>query len=107
MEHLESLIKKRKYNEAKEFQQMAEEDPEKIPGAHVMKMNLPKGSKAAFIDRTGDGRRDADVEQREVLLDKDSMFQISDIRKMDDVDSYELVLDLLSEKEGKKRKKKK
>ena len=66
-----------------------------------MSINMPKGSKGAFIDRATDNMK-RNNNQREVLLDKGSMFKISDIRKMEDSDSYELVMDLLAE-EGKKR----
>ena len=41
--------------------------------------------------------------QRAALIDKDASFKISDIRKMEDSDSYELVMDMLEE-EGKKKK---
>ena len=87
------------------FQKKAEEHPEQIPGAHLLTMNLPKGTKGAFIDRTTDELlHGGQGDQREVLLDKGSFFKISDIRKMKDSDSYELVMDLLAEEEGKKKK---
>ena len=92
-----------KNQEAMEFQNMADAHPEQIPGAHLLTMNLPKGSKGAFVDRTTDGTAKDGINQREVLLDKGSMFKISDIRKMKDSDSYELVMDLLAEEEGKKK----
>ena len=79
--------------------------PEQLPGAHLMTMNLPKGAKGAFIDRATDKLK-RNNNQREVLLDKGSMFKISDVRKMEASDSYELVMDLLTEEAGKKKKKK-
>ena len=39
-------------------------------------------------------------------MDKGSSFKISDIRKAEDSDGYEPVMDMLTEEEGKKRKKK-
>ena len=79
--------------------------PEQLPGAHLMSINMPKGSKGAFIDRATDNMK-RNNNQREVLLDKGSMFKISDVRKMEASDSYELVMDLLTEEAGKKKKKK-
>ena len=80
-------------------------NPDLIPGAHLMTINLPKGSKGAFVDRTADDiqSKHGQLNQREVLLDKGSMFRINDIRKMDNADSYELVMELLAEEEGKKK----
>ena len=40
-------------------------------------------------------------------MDKGSFFKISDIQKGEGPDSYELVMDLLAEEEGKKKGKKK
>ena len=86
------------------FEKEVTEHPERMPGAHLLTMNLPKGSKGAFVDRTIDGTANkGEVDQREVLLDKGSTFKISDIRKMTDADSYELVMDLLAEEEGVKK----
>ena len=91
-----------------EFRKMVEDHPEKTPGAHLLTMNLPRGAKAAFVDRMSDKEsqmKGGEVNQREVLIDKGASFKIRDIRKMEDADSYELVMDLLEE-EGKKQKKK-
>jgi len=89
---------------ALKLQNLYDTHPEQINGAHLLTMNLPKGSKGTFVDRATDsiGRTN---NQREVLLDKGSFFKISDIRKMEDSDSYELVMDLLTEEKGKKKKK--
>ena len=79
--------------------------PEQIPGVHMIKMNLPKGANASFIDRAVPSESHP-VEQREILVDQGSTFKISDIRKMEGSDTYELVMDMLAEEKGKKRKKK-
>lgn len=95
-------------DKAQEIQNMIENNPEKIPGAHMVRFNMPKGANASFVDRTSD-KHFADlkkpVDQREILIDKGSSFKISDIRKMEDSDSYELVMDMLAEEKGKKKKK--
>ncbi len=65
---------------------------------------MPKGANASFVDRMADTERDGN-DQREVLVDKGSFFKISDIRKADDSDTYALIMDMLTEEEGKKRKK--
>ena len=91
-----------KTNLSRELQKRYKEHPEKLPGAHLLTMNLPKGSKGAFVDRVTDNT-ERPQDQREVLLDKGSTFKISDIRKMKDSDSYELVMDLLAEEEGVKK----
>ena len=99
-------------DKAEELQHLIENDPEKIPGAHMVRFNLPKGANAAFVDRTADKyfkeRGKLPVDQREILIDKGASFKISDVRKLEGSDSYELVMDLLAEEEeGKKKKKKK
>ena len=101
-EYIEQLEKEGKYDTINEMN--VNPDTVKVPGAHLMRVNLPKGSHAAFVDRTSEAGVEGDNEQREVLLDKGSSFRISDLRKMEDSDSYELVLDLLAQ-EGKKKKK--
>lgn len=91
---------------AEAFQIMTQEHPELTPGAHLITINMPKGARASFVDRVTDGSKYGDPGQREVLADKGSSFRISDLRKRTDSDSYELVMELLAEEEGKKRKKK-
>ena len=96
--------------DAEQFQNMTLEHPELIPGAHLMTLNMPKGSNVSFVDRVTDDSGRGDPGQFEVLADKGSSFRINDIRKMEGSDSYELVMDLLAEengvKKGKKKKKK-
>ncbi len=94
------------YDEIAAVQEEADAHPERIPGAHLLSINMPKGANASFIDRATDIKKAGHGEdnQREVLADKGSMFKISDIRKMEDADSYELVMDLLAEEAGKKKK---
>ena len=92
-------------DEAIKIQKLATEHPELIPGAHMVTMNLPKGANASFVDRMSD--KEKKVDQREILVDKGSMFKISDVRKMKDSHSYELVMDMLAEEEGVKKGKKK
>ena len=98
-----SYYDKGNLDEATKIQDLARKHPEQIPGAHLLTMNLPKGAKGACVDRTTDGSAKAGNDQHEVLLDKGSFFKISDIRKMKDSDSYELVMDLLAEEEGRKK----
>ena len=105
-EKMFDLGMKGKIKEARKFERMAKKHPERIPGAHLLTVNVPKGANATFVDRMTDKEKGGGVNQRELLLDKDSAFKISDIRKMEDSDSYELVMDLLAEEAGKKKKKK-
>ena len=92
--------------DATDFQNLTLEHPELTPGAHLMTVNMPKGSNASFVDRVTDSTTYGDPNQMEILADKGSSFKISDIRKTEGADSYELVMDLLAEEEGKKKKKK-
>ena len=102
-EHTLDLMMKGKGKEAMDYESEVNEHPEKIKGAHMVRFNLPKGANASFVDRAGDSKSSGRYEQREVLADKGSSFRISDFRKLEDSDSYELVMDMLAEEAGKKR----
>ena len=102
-EHTLDLVMKGKAKEAMDYENEVRDHPEKIKGAHMVKFNLPKGANASFVDRAGDSKNGDRYEQREVLVDKGSSFKISDIRKLEDSDSYELVMDMLAEEERKKQ----
>lgn len=105
-EWLHYLEKSKRYDEINQYSDEIDEHPERIKGVHMVRFNLPKGANASFIDRTADDLSVGRNDQREVLVDKGSSFKISDIRKAEDSDAYELVMDLLAEEKGKKRKKK-
>ena len=103
-EHTMDLIMKGKGQEAMDYENEVRDHPEKIKGAHMVKFNLPKGANASFVDRAGDTQSGGRYEQREVLVDKGSNFKVSDFRKLEDSDAYELVMDMLADEDDKKRK---
>ena len=106
-EYINYLEGKGQYDDIVKYQNEIEGHLEKIKGVHMVRFNLPKGANASFIDRTADGQAGGERnDQREVLVDKGSSFKISDIRKAEDSDTYELVMDMLTEEKGRKRKKK-
>jgi|GEM_PF-6803878 len=106
-EYLNLLEEQGRDEEVMQYENEVEGHPEKIKGAHMVRFNLPKGANASFIDRTFDkGNNRSRNDQREILVDKGGSFKISDIRKAEDADSYELVMDMLAEEEGKKKKNK-
>ena len=100
------LEERKRYDELNQYTDDVAEHPELIKGVHMVRFNLPKGANASFIDRTADSEAFGRNDQREVLVDKGSSFKISDIRKAEDSDTYELIMDMLTEEKGKKRKKK-
>ena len=103
LEETNRLLFSNRKDEAIAFQKMTKKHPERVPGAHMIRFNLPKGSNASFVDRIAE-KEGGKINQREILVDKGSFFKISDIQKGDGPDSYELVMDLLAEENGKKRK---
>ena len=88
-----------------EYDKKLAEMPEQgdITGAHVIDLELPKGAPVAAIDRAGMINRGPSG-QREMLIDKDSMFQFMGLSPGNVPGSYNMKSRLLTEAEGKKRR---
>ena len=88
-----------------EYQKRMAEMPEKgdISGAHVIDLELPKGAPVAAIDRAGMINRGPSG-QREMLIDKGSMFQFMGLSPGNVPGSYNMKARLLSGEEGRRRR---
>ena len=84
-----------------------EYDPKKnnVPGGHIINMVLPAGSRSSVISGAAKfPGRGSSMEQREVLVDKGSLFKITGFNVNNDKDagpeSFNLMMELLSDEEG-------
>ena len=102
------LIENRSPEEERDYTRFTEEfspDEKNVPGGHVIKMFLPAGSRSAFIGGAAKIQGKAPtIKQHEVLVDKGSLFKITgfEVNNEKDAgpDSYNLMMELLSDEEG-------
>ena len=67
---------------------------ETMEGAHVIRMNLPAGSRAAAIDHAATEGRNISG-QSEILVDRGSQFRISGLERTAK-GRYDIIMDLLA-----------
>ena len=77
-----------------------------VPGGHIISMFLPAGSRSSVISGAAkiSGKKGSSMEQREVLVDKGSLFKITGFSVNNDKDagpeSFNLMMELLSDEYG-------
>lgn len=101
------MLENKNEEEREELSRYEQSNPAEndVPGGHIIKMSLPAGSRAAPISAAAKvPGKGSSFQQREVLVDKGSLFRITgfDVNNDKDAgpDSFNLMMELLSDEEG-------